>query len=101
MTSAIPLAAEFLLDLYSQVLTTRSTNYVSSTYKYSKLRLQEIFSAAQLRERILILTTMIAFSMTFLICRKLDTIPEVYVSAHNIRFSILLAVLYYAGMVVR
>ena len=101
MTSAIPLAAEFLLDLYSQVLTTRSTNYVSSTYKYSKLRLQEIFSAAQLRERILILTTMIAFSITFLTCRKLDTISEVYVSAHNIRFSVLLAVLYYAGMVVR
>ena len=101
MTSAIPLAAEFLLDLYSQVLTTRSTNYVSSTYKYSKLRLQEIFSAAQLRVRILILTTMIAFSMTFLTCRKLETIPEVYISAHNIRFSILLAVIYYAGMVVR
>lgn len=43
---------------------------------------------------------MIAFSITFIVCRKLDTIAEIYVAAHNIRFSILMAVIYYAGKIV-
>jgi len=59
--------------------------------------IQEIFSVDQLRERFLILLTMIAFSIIFLSCRELNSIAEIYVAAQNIRVIVLLAVIYYAG----
>ena len=101
ITSAIPLAAEFFLDFYSQVrlLLFKIIFLLAQQKKKSINTPQEIFSAAQLRERFLILVTMIAFSTTFIVCRKLDSIAEVYVAAHNIRFSILMTVIYYAGKI--
>ena len=54
---------------------------------------------SQLRERFLILLMMVAVSIIFISCRELAIIPEIYVAVHNLRFTTLMTVMYFAGNV--
>ena len=53
----------------------------------------------QLRQRFLILLMMIAVSVIFISCQDLAIIPEIYVAVHNLRFTTLMTVMYFAGTV--
>ena len=57
----------------------------------------EITAVAQIKERLTILLTLAAFSISFLCCRELSAIPAVYVGVNSVRANILLTVVYYAG----
>jgi uncharacterized membrane protein len=52
---------------------------------------------AQIKERLTILLTLAAFSISFLCCRELSAIPAVYVGVNNMRANIVMTVIYYAG----
>ena len=52
---------------------------------------------AKIKERIIILLTLAAFSLTYLFCKDLASISAVYVGANSVRSNIILAAIYYAG----
>ena len=52
---------------------------------------------AHIKERMTILLTLAAFSLSFLCCRDLDSVPAVYVGVNSLRANIVITVMYYAG----
>lgn len=54
-------------------------------------------TTTQIRERIIILLSLAAFSLTFLCYRDSDSIPTLYVGVNSVRINIVLAAVYCAG----
>ena len=53
---------------------------------------------AQLRERFFILMAYAAFSITFISCRSMDNLPQIFVTANYIRANVVVSAIYYAGL---
>jgi hypothetical protein len=54
-------------------------------------------TTTQIRERIIILLSLAAFSLTFLCYRDSDSISALYVGVNSVRVNIVLAAVYCAG----
>ena len=65
---------------------------------FAYMQNSETISRAQIRERAAVLVSHGAVTIAFLSCRKLDSIPAIYVGANSARACISSGMIYYAGI---
>ena len=65
---------------------------------FAYMQNSETISIAQIRERAAVLVSHGAVTIAFLSCRRLDSIPAVYVGANSARTCISSGIIYYAGI---